>query len=111
VIPMTGPIGLTLTFYMPRPQNHYRVKQCCQYLKKDAPYFHIVRPDVLKMTRAIEDSLSGVVWNDDSQIASEHLLKQYIDHEHSRIGVQIEILKLEDFHLSASANAARATEK
>lgn len=39
----------------------------------------VKRPDALKMARAAEDALTGVLWLDDSQIVEEHLSKAFGD--------------------------------
>lgn len=93
---LDGPLGLILTFYVPRPKGHYgSVKckvcggdppgrtECCDgvgrvfRLRPSAPEFPTVKPDVLKLARAVEDALSGVVYRDDAQIVSEALQKIY----------------------------------
>lgn len=74
--PMAGPLRLVLTFHMQRPKGHFNSKG---ELKKNAPTYHISKPDTLKLTRAIEDACNKIVWNDDSQIACEHMTKIYGD--------------------------------
>lgn len=94
---ISGPIRLHLIFYMPRPKNHFRSNG---QLKDWAPQWHTSRPDVLKLTRAVEDALTGVIWKDDSQIVDEHIEKPYVGtgtHPfdiNRPIGVQIEITSL-----------------
>lgn len=51
----TGPVALTVDFYLPRPKRARRA----------APY---VKPDLDKLVRAIGDGLSQVVYIDDGQI-------------------------------------------
>lgn len=84
--PLTGPLSLTLVFTMPRPKSHSNSKG----LKPNAPWWHVSRPDVLKCARAVEDALTGIIWRDDSQICSEHLIKRYGE----RIGCDVTIVKL-----------------
>lgn len=74
---LTGPLSVTLTFYMVRPKSHYRTGKNSHLLKDSAPPFPTTRPDVLKLARAVEDALTKVVWHDDSQIVDEHLAKHY----------------------------------
>lgn len=62
------PLRLDVTFYLPRPQGHYGTGRNADVLKPSAPLFHTTKPDVLKLTRAIEDALTGVVYRDDSLI-------------------------------------------
>lgn len=82
--PMSGPLEVEVLFRMPRIGGHYRqvkstsgmVSRC---LKDNAPVWPIVRPDVLKLTRAFEDACTGILWHDDSQIVHETMIKQYCE--------------------------------
>ena len=56
--PMTGPVHLDLEFAMPRTKA----------MRTDPPPPMTQRPDSSKLTRAIEDALTGIVYQDDSQI-------------------------------------------
>lgn len=71
--PLTGALHLTVIFQMPRPQKHYRVAG----LKPDAPQYHITRPDCTKLLRAVEDAMTGIVYEDDGQIVEQHIKKQW----------------------------------
>lgn len=70
---MDGPLELSLTFYVPRPKSHIGARG----VRPSAPMFPTVKPDVLKLARAVEDACTGVVWRDDSQIVTELLSKRY----------------------------------
>lgn len=70
---LTGPLELRLSFYLIRPKGHYGVKG----VRPSAPRFPTVKPDLLKLARAVEDALSGIVYRDDAQIAVEVLTKDY----------------------------------
>jgi Holliday junction resolvase RusA-like endonuclease len=70
---LDGPLRLELDFYVPRPKGHYGVKG----VRPSAPDFPAVKPDVLKLARAVEDALSGIVYRDDAQIVTEWLSKRY----------------------------------
>jgi Holliday junction resolvase RusA-like endonuclease len=72
-----GPVELTLTFIRPRPKGHFRTGRNAGCIKASAPPFPITRPDALKLARAVEDALTGVVWADDSMIVDETLHKRY----------------------------------
>jgi hypothetical protein len=71
--PLEGPLDVTFRFYVDRPKGHYGVRD----LRPSAPPYPIVRPDLLKLARAVEDALTGVVYKDDSQIVRETLEKHY----------------------------------
>lgn len=83
---LTGPLHVAFTFFMPRPQGHYRKNGT---LRDSAPRFPITRPDALKLSRAAEDSLTHVIWGDDSQIVSETLTKLYAERSAARLEVVI----------------------
>lgn len=71
---LEGPLALELVFYVPRPKGHMSARGG---VKPSAPPYPAVKPDVLKLTRAVEDALSGIVYRDDAQIVTELLLKRY----------------------------------
>jgi Holliday junction resolvase RusA-like endonuclease len=83
---MTAAVFLTITIYLQRPKMHYGAKG----LKKSAARFPTMRPDSLKIARAIEDALTGVVWRDDSQVVWHRIEKCWADGE-DRPGVMIHV--------------------
>jgi crossover junction endodeoxyribonuclease RusA len=68
------PLFLKLTFHIMRPKGHFRRNG---ELSPSAPAGPTTRPDLLKLARAVEDALTGVVYADDSQIVVESLYKVY----------------------------------
>jgi crossover junction endodeoxyribonuclease RusA len=82
-----GALLATFRFYVPRPKSHYNSKG---ELKANAPAFVTKKPDVLKLARAVEDALTGIVYRDDSQIVIENISKHY--GEPARCEVKIETL-------------------
>lgn len=74
---LTGALAVDFTFFLPRPKGHYGSGKNASQVKGNAPEYPTGKPDVLKLTRAAEDALTGVLWQDDAQIVSEHLNKQY----------------------------------
>lgn len=84
-----GPVSVQLSFHMPRPQYHYNKHG---QIRVDALQFHIQRPDVDKLARAILDSLTiAAVISDDSIVAELYAAKYYAN---SEPGVQISINRL-----------------
>ena len=81
------PLRVVVTFFMPRPKAHYRTGKYAGELKDTAPYFHTKMPDALKLMRGTEDSLTGLIWKDDSLIYEEMITKVY----DSRPGAEITI--------------------
>lgn len=84
-----GPVTLSVAFQMPRPKGHYRTGKHANELRPSAPQFPITKPDLLKLTRAVEDALTGIVWRDDSQVVAQRLEKKY-----GQPGCFIEIVSL-----------------
>jgi Holliday junction resolvase RusA-like endonuclease len=74
---LEGPLALELVFYVPRPKGHYGSGRNAHKVRPSAPDFPAVKPDVLKLARAVEDALSSIVYRDDAQIVTEFLLKRY----------------------------------
>ena len=68
---MQGSQRLQQTF--DRPQKHLKKGE----LRPDAPTFHVGRPDADKLLRALMDSMSEVVFEDDSQVADIRVEKVY----------------------------------
>ena len=81
---LDGPIKLKLTFILARPKGHHGARG----LKPSAPKYPTTRPDVLKLARAVEDALTGIVWRDDAQIVSEHLFKEFGEPERVEVEIQ-----------------------
>jgi Holliday junction resolvase RusA-like endonuclease len=67
---LRGPVRLRVGFYFKRPKAHYRTGKKANLLRDDAPCFHTSTPDLDKLVRAVKDSLSGVVYADDRQVAA-----------------------------------------
>jgi Holliday junction resolvase len=91
--PLMGPVEVIAVFYVPRPKGHYGSGKNAAQLKSSAPAFPTTKPDLLKLMRACEDALTGVIYKDDSQIVVEHMFKVYADQRGP--GVSIEIIPLD----------------
>lgn len=77
VFPLAGPLSLWVVFFFPRPKNHYGSGRNANILKPSAPIFHTSKPDGDKLTRAIGDSLTGILVRDDSQFCDVRAVKLY----------------------------------
>jgi len=75
--PTTDPLVVWLTFFVVRPLGHMGTGRNAGMIKDSAPQYPDVKPDVLKLSRAVEDALTGIVWVDDAQIIEEHIRKKY----------------------------------
>lgn len=99
---LTGPLRVRMTFYFARPKSHERKNG---ELRAGKSFHHTHAPDVLKLGRAVEDALTGIVWEDDAQIVEEFLSKSY--GESDRVEVEIEELALNLFPSSAQTPATK----
>lgn len=84
-----APLSVTLGFDFPRPQNHYRTGRNADLLRHQAPHEHIGKPDLDKLTRAVLDALTGIIWADDAHVVAITAAKGWADDTHP--GVQITI--------------------
>lgn len=82
---LTGPVTLEVSFAFPRPKSHYRSGRHAADLKRGAPVYCPVRPDLDKLLRAIGDALTGTVLRDDAQIVEAHARKTYATPASARI--------------------------
>jgi Holliday junction resolvase RusA-like endonuclease len=89
--PTDRALSLTLVFYRVRPKAHFGTGRNAGVLKTSAPQSPTTRPDLLKVARATEDALTGIVWADDSVIVAEHLYKRWGERE----GVQVVVRTLD----------------
>lgn len=58
-------LSVTLVFVMPRPKSTPKITPRA-----------VKRPDIDKLTRGALDALTGVCWNDDSQVVTLHAHKR-----------------------------------
>lgn len=75
-VPLRGALEVEFTFIRARPAGHFRKNG---ELSKNglAMLYPTTRPDATKLLRAAEDSLTGVLWLDDSQIVTQRVLKRW----------------------------------
>lgn len=64
--PRPIPVGISLRFYFCRPKS----------LAKKVKH-HTKKPDVDKLARLVNDALTGIAWEDDSQIMALTAVKGY----------------------------------
>jgi len=65
--PWEGPVALCVRLWMPRPSTVPKVRLG----------YPTTRPDALKLCRACEDALTGVIYGDDSQVVDLYIQKRY----------------------------------
>jgi Holliday junction resolvase RusA-like endonuclease len=88
---LEGPLMVDVEFRFKRPQSHFHKRKSGTVKRDDAPMYHASTPDADKLMRAIGDSMSGVVYRDDSQLAVVNVVKVYTD---SSEGATIAVWKL-----------------
>ena len=93
---LTCALALDVTFYLPRAKTHFGSGPNAGKLKDSAPVYPAKKPDVTKLLRAVEDSLTGVVWRDDAQVVNQGAHKVYADHCGPYVDVQIALLDTAD---------------
>lgn len=80
---IVGPVKLVLKFALPIPK----------YLRRNALIAHLKKPDLSKLTRSVEDALTGIIYRDDSQIISGVQEKVYSHNNNPGVYIEIWILK------------------
>lgn len=66
--PLDGPLVAEFEFHLPRPKTAPKTR--------DIPAIRM--PDISKLARAVEDSLTDAgVWVDDARVTEEHIKKRY----------------------------------
>ena len=82
--PIAGPVSVEITFYLPRPQAHYRTGKFAGQLKPTAPTHSTscAQGDIDKLVRSTLDGLSakagGCVIQDDSLVVRLSCEKRYV---------------------------------
>ena len=85
--PFSGPLAVAFKFTIARPKSHYVGGKRLNPLKATAPSTHTQAPDALKLARAVEDALTGIVYADDKQIVSELIEKEWGDEDVCKVSV------------------------
>lgn len=77
-VPYDGPVRVYVTFYLPRPQSHYRTGRNAELLRDNAPKRPKSKPDLDKLIRSSLDSLTAAgVFVDDSRVVTIIAGKHY----------------------------------
>ncbi len=84
---LDGPLAVEMIFYRVRPRGHFGTGRNAHRVKPSAPIAPVSRPDALKLARAVEDALEGVVYRNDAQIVEESLAKRWGEPERCEIAV------------------------
>lgn len=75
---LSGPVGVDITFLLPRPKGHYRTGKNAHLLRDSAPARPTSKPDVDKLLRSTLDALRDAgVYGDDAQVVNLTGRKRY----------------------------------
>jgi Holliday junction resolvase RusA-like endonuclease len=69
------PLRLHIVFRLTRPAGHWGKRG----LRPGAPAYPCTKPDLSKLVRSTEDTLTGIVYDDDSRIVAVAVEKVYAD--------------------------------
>ena len=86
--PFEGPVRLVVVIYRRRPQAHHVSSDRQKPVREHSPVWVTTKPDGLKVVRAIEDAMSGVVYHDDSQVVEHQIQKMYSERHYTVVTVQ-----------------------
>lgn len=97
---LTGPLVLSLTFYMPRPKSHFRANGT---IKATAPpMLHTNKPDADNLAKAVMDCFSAIrVWIDDDQVC-ELTVRKWWERPSDAPGCKIMIFTLTEEEITAT---------
>ncbi len=88
---LIGAVAVVFIFERPRPKGHYGTGRNAGTIKASAPSHPTTKPDTVKLARAVEDALTGVLWGDDAQVCGHELYKSWGDCY--RLSVTVEALE------------------
>jgi Holliday junction resolvase RusA-like endonuclease len=78
VLPILGPVQVSVVFYMRRPKSHYGTGRNETDLKESAPRVPETAPDWDKLARSTMDALTTAgIWRDDCQVWRADIIKLY----------------------------------
>lgn len=84
---MQGTVGVSIMFTFVRPKSHYNAKNVLRAGAATYPGKGI--GDIDKLCRAVLDSLTGIIYADDSQVVSLVATKAYGNTAETRISIYI----------------------
>jgi Holliday junction resolvase RusA-like endonuclease len=85
------PVFIGMRFFFRRPKYHFGSGKNSGHIVRPAfaNTYMTKKPDLDKLVRCVLDALTGVVWKDDSQVASLSASKRYLDEDDAEEGVDI----------------------
>jgi len=87
---IVGAVNVSITFYLPRPKNHYGTGRNAARLRASAPLYPAVKPDADKLVRSTLDALTSAgAYSDDAVVVDLHSAKRYADHREPGAWIQL----------------------
>lgn len=83
-----GPVSLKLRFFRARPKKHFGTGRNSEKVKASAPAYPVTAPDVTKLTRAVEDGLTKVLWRDDVLVRKLDVEENWGTHHYCEVTVR-----------------------
>lgn len=104
---LEGAVDVQFFFCRRRPESHFSKRDGT--LLVSAPQTWITRPDGLKLARAAEDALTGVIWKDDSIIHNELIAKCWaqLDGLLVRVRLSQQVFVLDDVIMQTMTEQAK----
>ena len=76
---VTGGVVVHCVFKFKRPKCHFGTGGNSMKLVPSAPTRYLQRPDEDKLSRAIKDALTGIIFKDDAQVDECHIYKKWAE--------------------------------
>ena len=103
--PISGPVNIRVTFYLPRPKSHYGTGRNSGQIRTTAPSKPAGKPDIDKLLRSTLDALTEAgVFVDDAQITDVLMGKRFADTRPP--GAVIDVIAERRLDLTAGIEAA-----
>lgn len=84
---LDGPIEMLWTFTKARPAGHFKKDGSLSAEGRRAGRYVTTRPDSIKLVRSVEDALTGIVWNDDAQVAHHDMRRLWGHHNVTEVTI------------------------
>ena len=89
------PLRVEIEFVISRPKSHYRTGKYSHIMRDKSPVWHLQPPDVDKMSRALMDAMTGVVYKDDCLVVQKLVTKLWTTH-YNRMGAYVTVAPLDE---------------
>ena len=91
--PLSGPLAVDLhfSFGIPKSYTKKRIKEI-----ESNGYYHTNKPDCDNLAKLVLDAMNGIIYEDDKQIYSLHIVKKYVSPETDDPNIEIFIGGLND---------------